>query len=72
MTNPSLILIGAGGYARSYFDVIEQQDYFQMDGLVALWGWQHASHSGFAVIGEESDLQALAKIYQYVLIVIGK
>ena len=72
MTKPSLILIGAVDYARSYIDVIEQQDYFQSDGLVGLSDQQHAGHFGYAAIGEESDLPALAKIYQYALIIIGK
>ena len=72
MTKPSLILIGAGGHARSCIDVIEQQGHFQIAGLVGLPEQQHTQHLGYAVIGADTDLPALAKIYQYALIAIGQ
>lgn len=72
MTKPSLILIGAGGHARSCIDVIEQQGYFQIAGLVGLPEQQHTQHLGYAVIGADSDLPALAKNYQYALIALGQ
>lgn len=72
MTKPSLILIGAGGHARSCIDVIEQQGYFQIAGLVGLPEQQHTQHLGYAVIGADTDLPALAKNYQYALIAIGQ
>jgi sugar O-acyltransferase (sialic acid O-acetyltransferase NeuD family) len=74
MNKPQLILIGAGGHARSCIDVIEQQGYFQIAGLVGLpeqRGVQHADY-GYAVIGVDGDLFNLAKIYQYALITIGQ
>jgi sugar O-acyltransferase (sialic acid O-acetyltransferase NeuD family) len=72
MTKPSLILIGAGGHARSCIDVIEQQGHFQIAGLVGLPEQQHTHHLGYAVIGADTDLPALAKNYQYALIAIGQ
>lgn len=72
MTKPTLILIGAGGHARSCIDVIEQQGHFQIAGLVGLPEEQHTQHLGYAVIGADTDLPALAKIYQYALITIGQ
>ena len=36
MSKPGLILIGAGGHARSCIDVIEQQGQYQIAGLVGL------------------------------------
>lgn len=72
MTKPSLILIGAGGHARSCIDVIEQQGHFQIAGLVGLPEQQHTQHLGYAVIGADTDLPALAKNYQYALIAIGQ
>ena len=68
MTKPTLILIGAGGHAHSCIDVIEQQGRFQIAGLVGLPEQQHTQHLGYAVIGADTDLPALAKNYQYALI----
>jgi len=36
MTKPSLILIGAGGQARACIDVIEQEGFFQISGLIGM------------------------------------
>jgi sugar O-acyltransferase (sialic acid O-acetyltransferase NeuD family) len=72
MTKPSLILIGAGGHARSCIDVIEQQGFFQIAGLVGLPEQQYTQYLGYAVIGMDSDLPELAKIYQYALISTGQ
>jgi len=36
MSKPSLILIGAGGHAHACIDVIEQQDKYQIAGLVGM------------------------------------
>ena len=74
MTKPQLILIGAGGHTRSCIDVIEAQGHFQIAGLLGLSeqsGTQNADY-GYDVIGTDSDLFNLAKIYQYVLITIGQ
>jgi sugar O-acyltransferase (sialic acid O-acetyltransferase NeuD family) len=67
-----LILIGAGGHARSCVDVIEQQGSFQIAGLVGLSEQHYTQHLGYAVIGADVDLPALAKTYQDVLIAIGQ
>jgi sugar O-acyltransferase (sialic acid O-acetyltransferase NeuD family) len=69
-----LILIGAGGHARSCIDVIEQQGYFQIAGLVGFPEQRDAQHHdyGYAIIGVDSDLSDLAKTYRYALITIGQ
>jgi sugar O-acyltransferase (sialic acid O-acetyltransferase NeuD family) len=72
MTIPSLILIGAGGHARSCIDVIEQQGRYQIAGLIGMPEEVHTQHLGYAVIGTDSDLPELAKIYQYALITVGQ
>jgi sugar O-acyltransferase (sialic acid O-acetyltransferase NeuD family) len=72
MTKPSIILIGAGGHARSCIDVIEQQGYFQIAGLVGLPEQLQTCHLGYDVIGTDSDLPELAKTYQYALITVGQ
>ena len=72
MTKPSLILIGAGGHARSCIDVIEQQGQYQIAGLIGMPEEVHTQHLGYAVIGTENDLPELAKTYQYALITVGQ
>lgn len=74
MTKPMLILIGAGGHARSCIDVIEQQDCFHIAGLVGLPEQRGAKYTdyGYPVIGVDDDLFSFAKSYQYALITIGQ
>lgn len=74
MAKPKLILIGAGGHARSCIDVIEQHGYFQIAGLVGLpeQGDAKDADYGYAVIGTDGDLFNLAQIYQYAFIAIGQ
>lgn len=74
MTKPKLILVGAGGHSRSCIDVIEQQDYFEIAGLVDLPAQKSVQLQdyGYPIIGADSDLPDLAKTYQYALITIGQ
>jgi sugar O-acyltransferase (sialic acid O-acetyltransferase NeuD family) len=72
MNKPSLILIGAGGHTHSCIDVIEQQGYFQIAGLIDLSDQRHEQHLGYDVIGDDSDLPALARVHQYALIAVGQ
>ena len=72
MTKPSLILIGAGGHARSCIDVIEQQGQYDIAGLIDMPDEMHTQHLGYAVIGTDSNLPEFAKTYQYALITIGQ
>lgn len=72
MSKPSLILIGAGGHARSCIDVIEQQGQYQIAGLVGLTEQKHTQQLGYAVIASDDALEELAKSYQYALITIGQ
>jgi sugar O-acyltransferase (sialic acid O-acetyltransferase NeuD family) len=72
MTKPSIILIGAGGHARSCIEVIEQQGQYQIAGLIGMLDEVHTQHLGYALVGTDSDLSELAKTYQYALITIGQ
>lgn len=72
MTKPSLILIGAGGHARSCIDVIEQQGQYQIAGLIGMPDEVQTQHLGYTVIGTDSNLPDLAKNYPYALITIGQ
>jgi len=71
MIKPSLILIGAGGHARSCIDVIEQQGHYQIAGLVGLPEQKQTQHFGYAVIATDDDLPALVKTHLYALVSVG-
>ena len=72
MSKPSLILIGAGGHARSCIDVIEQHGEYQIAGLVGMPDEMHNKHFGYAVFAADNDLLALVKAYQYAFITVGQ
>ncbi len=72
MSKPGLILIGAGGHARSCIDVIEQQAQYQIAGLVGLPEQKNTEQLGYAVIAADDALEELAKLHQYALITIGQ
>lgn len=72
MSKPSLILIGAGGHARSCIDVIEQQGQFHIVGLVGLVEQKHATQLGYSVIASDDELPSLVNTYSYALITVGQ
>lgn len=74
MAKPKLILIGAGGHARSCIDVIEEQGVFQIAGFVGLPDQEKSKYIdyGYSVIGTDADLPELAKTYEYALITVGQ
>lgn len=72
MSKPDLILIGAGGHAHACIDVIEQDDKYQIAGLVGMPEEIHARHLGYSVIATDSDLPQLAKEYLYAFIATGQ
>ena len=74
MAKPELILIGAGGHARSCIDVIEQEGCFQIAGLVGLSEQKDikCTYYDYSVIGSDKDLCKLAKLYRYALIAVGQ
>ncbi len=73
MTKPQLILIGAGGHARSCIEVIVEQGQFKIAGLIGLPEQKDVTHLdyGYGLIGVDSDLDHLAKIIRYAFIAIG-
>jgi sugar O-acyltransferase (sialic acid O-acetyltransferase NeuD family) len=72
MTLPGIILIGAGGHARSCIDVIEQQGEYRIAGLVGMADEMHTQVLGYSVIATDADLPALARNFQYALVTVGQ
>ena len=72
MNKPNIILVGAGGHARSCIDVIEQLGRFNIVGLTGVEEELQQESMGYRVIGTDSDLPELAKQYQYALVTVGQ
>ena len=67
-----IILIGAGGHCKSVIDVIEQQAEFKIAGIVDKPELLGSKILGYQVIGNDFDLENLAKKYHYALITVGQ
>jgi sugar O-acyltransferase (sialic acid O-acetyltransferase NeuD family) len=72
MSKPGLLLIGAGGHARACIDVIEQQDQYQILGLVGLHEELHSKHLGYEVIATDAALAKLVEAIPYALVCTGQ
>lgn len=72
MNKSNLIIVGAGGHARSCIDIIENQNNLQIVGLVSLINQIKEVNLGYPIIGIDSDLPSLAKMYQFAFIGIGQ
>lgn len=72
MAKNNLILIGAGGHARSCIETIEREGNYQIRGLVGLGDEIGLSHFGYDVIATDSELSRLAKHFKYALVTLGQ
>jgi len=72
MIQPSLILIGAGGHARSCIDVIEQHGKYRIIGLIGLPHELDSTHFGYEVIGSDEDLMVLFEQVENAVVGIGQ
>lgn len=68
---PKLILIGGGGHCSACVDVIEQEDKFEIAGIVDK---DIATRTllGYPLLGSDDDLQKLCVNYRYAFISIGQ
>jgi len=67
-----ILLIGAGGHARSCIDVIETVGHLEIAGLVEKDKNVDGSNLGYQIIGTDSDLENLRKDYNYALVTVGQ
>lgn len=68
---PKLILIGGGGHCASCIDVIEQEDKFEIAGIVDNDSGRE-SLLGYPIVGSDDDLRKLRSEYDYALITVGQ
>ena len=72
MRKPSLLLIGAGGHAKSCIDTIEQEDKYQVIGLVGTPNEVGTEVLGYEVLGADDVLADLVNLAQFALIAVGQ
>ena len=72
MSKLGLLLIGAGGHAKSCVDVIEQENEFQITGLVGSLDEVGTRVLGYEVLGTDDDLPELMKFAHFALISVGQ
>jgi sugar O-acyltransferase (sialic acid O-acetyltransferase NeuD family) len=72
MSQKSILLIGAGGHARSCIDVIEQEGSYTVGGLIGLPQEVGSQVLGYKVLGVDSDLPVLSSHFTHVLITLGQ
>ena len=66
-----IVLIGGGGHCKSVIDVIEQEARFKIAGIVDKSQSLGSKILKYPVIGNDSDLESLAKQFKYALITVG-
>jgi sugar O-acyltransferase (sialic acid O-acetyltransferase NeuD family) len=67
-----ILLVGAGGHARSCIDVIEEEGRFVVSGLVGTSDQVGTSVLGYSVVGADTDLSSLLRTHPYALVTIGQ
>jgi len=67
-----ILLIGAGGHARSCIDVLEEGNQFEIAGLVEKGESISNESLGYPVIGTDDDLKVLRQQYKNALITVGQ
>lgn len=67
-----LILIGGGGHCKSCIDVIEQEEKYQIAGIVDVPEKIHQKILGYEIIATDDDLPDLVKEYDYFFITLGQ
>jgi sugar O-acyltransferase (sialic acid O-acetyltransferase NeuD family) len=72
MNKENIILIGAGGHALSCIDVIEQENKYNIHGLVGLKDEVGKRINGYNVIATQDELVDLSKDFRYAFIAIGQ
>jgi sugar O-acyltransferase (sialic acid O-acetyltransferase NeuD family) len=67
-----ILLIGAGGHARSCMDVIEKVGQFEIAGLIEKDEETENDNLGYTIIGTDNDLHDLRHKYKNTLISVGQ
>ena len=66
-----IILIGGGGHCRSVIDVIEQENRFEIAGIIEKYAGESEAVLGYPLIGTDDELKKLRQEYTYALVTVG-
>ncbi|MBX7059479.1 MAG: NeuD/PglB/VioB family sugar acetyltransferase [Leptospirales bacterium] len=72
MTAPKILLVGAGGHARSVIDVVETAGEYDIVGLVGTPEQVGQQLLGRPILGHDGDLQKLRAVADYAIVAIGQ
>jgi sugar O-acyltransferase (sialic acid O-acetyltransferase NeuD family) len=67
-----IILLGGGGHCKSAIDIIEQEARFEIAGIIDKHEVLGSKILGYPIIGNDFDLQSLAKKYKNALVTVGQ
>ena len=67
-----IILIGAGGHARSCIDVIELSGQYKIAGLIEKDNKNTQENLGYPILGTDDNLRYLRKKYSHALVTVGQ
>ena len=68
----NIVLLGGGGHCKSVIDIIEQEEKFNIIGIIDRPEWLNSKCLNYPIIGNDSDLSDLSKKYKYALVTIGQ
>ena len=72
MFRKKIVIIGAGGHAKSVIDIIEELRNWKIIGLIGRENEESKQVSGYSVIGTDKDLEFIRKECKYAFIGIGQ
>lgn len=67
-----ILLIGGGGHCRAVIDVIEQENKYNIVGIIDCKEKIGQKVLNYSILGSDSDLELLFKKYKYACITIGQ
>lgn len=67
-----IIIVGAGGHARSCIEVVESEGIYKIAGLVGLKSEKGAEICGYKVIGSDDDLPNMLNDFEYAVNALGQ
>lgn len=72
MTQMDILLVGAGGHARSCIDVIEEHGLYRVAGLVGTAAELGSYCMGYQVMATDDNLAELVQTYRHAMVVVGQ
>ena len=72
MNKEKILLIGAGGHSQSCIDVIEQENKYEIAGLIGIKEEVGQNRLGYKILGTDEDLFDLSQSISNALITVGQ